>query len=128
MHKNDIIEKIILDLVSLSEEIDKQDVLKMDIPLFIRILEYVKENNLEDNEIHKLTEELIKIQKNGVAVLGIDNFSSYLKEEVNPLKIYYIGEGVYVKTKADLEPENATLIEYNNKEEIEKANEYFRKK
>ena len=53
----------------------EQDFVKMNIPLFIRLLEYVREDVKSDAELHKLVERAINIQKSGVAVLGMDNYN-----------------------------------------------------
>lgn len=42
-----------------------QDVLKMDIPLFIRLLEYAREDAQTDMDLHDVTERLIQLSASG---------------------------------------------------------------
>lgn len=42
---------------------DKTDEIRMEIPLFIRVLEYAHENAKTDQEMHELTERAVKLSK-----------------------------------------------------------------
>ena len=42
---------------------DKIDVITMDVPLFIRMLEYAKEEAKTDMELHTTTENILKLLK-----------------------------------------------------------------
>jgi hypothetical protein len=42
------------------EEVDKEDTITFDIPLFIRVLEFAREDAKDDMSLHKMTEKLIR--------------------------------------------------------------------
>ena len=46
------------------------DTLTMDIPLFIRMLEYAKEDAKTDMDLHKVTEKAIKLSKEGTLTMA----------------------------------------------------------
>jgi hypothetical protein len=49
------------------------DVIKMDVPLFIRALEYAKEDAKTDMDLHKVTEKAIKLGASG-KILNMDDY------------------------------------------------------
>lgn len=49
----------------ISEDINPQDVIKVDVPLFIRLLEYAREEAKTDMDLHVLTDNLIKLCAEG---------------------------------------------------------------
>jgi hypothetical protein len=49
--------------ILLREESDKVDVVTLDIPLLLRVLEYAKEDAKTDMDLHHLTDNLIKLSK-----------------------------------------------------------------
>lgn len=72
--------KDLLQLEAENEDENKPDILKIDIPLFIRLLEYAREEASTDVQLHELTENAIKLSENG-KVLNMDNY-----EELIPKK------------------------------------------
>lgn len=44
---------------------DSVDVITMDVPLFIRLLEYAREDAKTDMDLHNLTEKAVKASKKG---------------------------------------------------------------
>jgi hypothetical protein len=46
------------------------DIVKLDVPLFIRLLELAREEIKEDADIHDLAEAVIKISQEGVATMA----------------------------------------------------------
>lgn len=65
-----------------SEEVDKEDVISMDIPLLIRMLEYAREDAKTDMDLHKVTEKLIRIRSKGTLTMADYEFVTKLKEEL----------------------------------------------
>ncbi len=61
----------------------------MDVPLFIRMLEYAKEDAKTDMDLHKATERAIELSQNGVECLGMDNYNKIVgakaKKEVKEM-------------------------------------------
>lgn len=62
------------------EETDKEDTVTFDIPLLIRMLELAREDVKDDMELHRITERLLKIRKEGVLTMDNYNFIAGLKE------------------------------------------------
>jgi hypothetical protein len=69
-------------LESITEAIDKMDVVMFDIPLLIRMLEYAREDAKTDMDLHKVVEKLIHIRKKGVLTMKDYNFVTRLREDL----------------------------------------------
>ena len=69
------------------------DKLTIDVPLFIRLLEYAKEDAKTDMDLHKATENALALSENG-ATLTMANYDAIVNstpEELQELKrIQYI--------------------------------------
>ena len=61
---------------------DDTDALKMTIPLFIRLLEFAREDAKSDVDLHKLTEK-IAIHAQLGKVLGIESYDMLIPEVSN---------------------------------------------
>ena len=57
-----------------------QDVVKVDIPLLIRLLEYAREDAQTDMDLHNVTEMLIKLSAEG-RVLTMDNYDQIVGDQ-----------------------------------------------
>jgi hypothetical protein len=62
------------------KEKNPEDVVKMDVPLLLRMLEYAKEDAKTDMDLHFVTENLIKLSKNG-RVLSMDDYNSIVSSD-----------------------------------------------
>jgi hypothetical protein len=64
-----------------------QDVLKLNVPLFIRLIEYAREDAETDMDLHDVTERLIKLSLKG-ELLTMDDYDSIVipKKEDKPKK------------------------------------------
>ena len=56
----------------LKEEINQPDLIKINIPLFIRLLEYAKEDAQTDMDLHRITENVIELSKIGKTLIMAD--------------------------------------------------------
>lgn len=54
------------------------DVIKVDIPLFIRLLEYAREDAKTDMDLHNVTENAIRLSENG-EVLSMKNYGEIIR-------------------------------------------------
>lgn len=63
-----------------SREKNPQDVVSMDIPLLIRMLEYAKEDAQTDIDLHKVAENLIELSKTG-RVLDMSDYNSIISPD-----------------------------------------------
>lgn len=59
------------------EETDAKDVVSMDIPLLIRVLEFIREDVKTDMDLHRVVENLIDLRTEGV--LTMDHYDSAVK-------------------------------------------------
>lgn len=57
-----------------------QDIVKLDIPLLIRLLEYAREDAQTDMDLHNVTEMLIQLSANG-EVLTMDNYDQIVSSQ-----------------------------------------------
>jgi hypothetical protein len=57
-----------------------KDVVKLDIPLLIRLLEYAREDAKTDMDLHKVTEKLIDFSKSG-GILTMNNYDAIVGEQ-----------------------------------------------
>jgi hypothetical protein len=67
----------------LSEEINPQDKITMDVPLFIRALEYAKEDAKTDMDLHDVAEKAIAASKDGKTLTMADYNSIFSNMEIN---------------------------------------------
>jgi hypothetical protein len=60
------------------------DVVKLDVPLFIRLLELAREDVKEDADLHDLAEAVIKLSQEGVATMAdYDAIVDFMKQQGN---------------------------------------------
>lgn len=62
-----------------SGEINKKDVVKMDIPLAIRLLEYAREDAKTDMDLHNLAEKMIELSMGG-NTLGMSDYDQLVNK------------------------------------------------
>lgn len=65
--------------MSVMEKENNIDVIKLDIPLFLRLLEYAKEDAKTDMDLHYVTENIIKLSQNE-EVLTMKNYDNIVKK------------------------------------------------
>jgi hypothetical protein len=54
---------------------NKIDKISVDVPLFIRLLEYAREDAKTDMDLHKVTENITKLSESG-KTLGMESYDS----------------------------------------------------
>jgi hypothetical protein len=58
------------------------DVVKLDVPLFIRLLELAREDIKQDADLHDLAEAVIKLSQEGVATMAdYDGIVDFIKQQ-----------------------------------------------
>ena len=84
-----------------------QDILKMNVPLFIRLIEYAREDAETDMDLHDVTERLIKLSLKGEP-LTMDDYDTIVipKKEEKPKKSELYENKVTLKTM-DETPESS---------------------
>jgi hypothetical protein len=85
------------------EEADAKDVVSMDIPLLIRVLEFIREDVKTDMDLHRVVENLIDLRTEGV--LSMDHYDKAvkinMKEEVSESLSGYNKHKIRVKVSKD---------------------------
>jgi hypothetical protein len=58
------------------------DIVKLDVPLFIRLLELAREDVKEDADLHDVAEAVIKLSQEGVATMAdYDSIVTFMKQQ-----------------------------------------------
>jgi hypothetical protein len=58
------------------------DIVKLDVPLFIRLLELAREDVKEDADLHDVAEAVIKLSQEGVATMAdYDQIVAFMKQQ-----------------------------------------------
>jgi hypothetical protein len=63
------------------------DIIKLDVPLFIRLLELAREEIKQDADLHDIAEAVIKMSQHGpVTMADYDKIVSFMKDQGNPVE------------------------------------------
>ena len=83
-----------------AKEEDKVDTITMDIPLFIRMLEYSREDAAQDVDLHDVTEKAISLGKER-GILQMDDYNEIVgaAEEIKEGMGNEVGDKVYFKNE-----------------------------
>jgi hypothetical protein len=65
------------------------DKLTIDVPLFIRLLEYAKEDAKTDMDLHKATEKALALSETG-KILTMDDYDTIVKQDELQERMQYI--------------------------------------
>jgi hypothetical protein len=65
------------------------DKLTLDVPLFIRLLEYAKEDAKTDMDLHKATEKALALSETG-KILTMDDYDTIVKQDELQERMQYI--------------------------------------
>ena len=72
-----------------------KDVIKLDVPLFIRLLEYAREDAKDDMDIHRVAENVISLSSVG-ETLGMIDYAAIVgsSEEMNERRMLQVRAGI----------------------------------
>ena len=73
-----------------------QDVIKTDVPLFIRLLEYAREDAQTDMDLHNVAENIIRLSEDG-KTLTMDDYSAIVgssEEELAERRMMQVRAGI----------------------------------
>lgn len=59
---------------------EKANSICVDVPLFIRLLEYAREDAKDDLDLHFVAEKAVAAHTSGVAILSMSNYNSLVKK------------------------------------------------
>ena len=78
------IHKLIQEVLAENKEADVVDTVTLDIPLFIRLLEYAKEDAQTDMDLHDVAEKAIALNKSK-EVLSMEDYNQLISSENEPI-------------------------------------------
>ena len=90
----------------LSEELNPQDKITMDVPLFIRALEYAKEDAKTDMDLHDAAEKAILASEGGKTLTMADYDGIFGSNEMNEYSVY---QGDVRKMKPEPTPKEGEI-------------------
>jgi hypothetical protein len=72
-----------------------KDTIKLDVPLFIRLLEYAREDAKDDMDLHRVAENVIELSRFG-ETLGMIDYNTIIgsSEELNERRMLQIRAGI----------------------------------
>jgi len=72
-----------------------RDIITVDVPLFIRLLEYAREDAQTDMDLHDLTENIISLASSG-KTLSMDDYSIIIgsQEDIAEIRAWQVRAGI----------------------------------
>ena len=72
-----------------------KDLITVDVPLFIRLLEYAREDAQTDMDLHDVAEKIISLSASG-KTLTMDDYSSIIgsQENIDEIRAWQIRAGI----------------------------------
>ena len=72
-----------------------KDIISVDVPLFIRLLEYAREDAQTDMDLHDVAENIISLSTSG-KTLTMDDYSSIIgsQENLDERRIWQVRAGI----------------------------------
>ena len=73
-----------------------KDIISVDVPLFIRLLEYAREDAQTDMDLHNVADNIIDLSEEG-EVLTMDNYNAIVgtsEEEIAERKMLQVRAGI----------------------------------
>jgi len=77
-------------------KMNPKDTITVDVPLFIRLLEYAREDAKTDMDLHNVAENIIDLSEEG-EVLTMDNYNAIVgtsEEEIAERKMLQVRAGI----------------------------------
>ena len=72
-----------------------RDIITVDVPLFIRLLEYAREDAQTDMDLHDVTEKIISLSISG-KILSMDDYSTIIgsQENIDEIRMWQVRAGI----------------------------------
>ena len=72
-----------------------RDIITVDVPLFIRLLEYAREDAQSDMDLHDVTENIISLSASD-KILSMDDYSTIIgsQENIDEIRMFQIRAGI----------------------------------
>jgi hypothetical protein len=73
-----------------------RDTVKLDIPLFIRLLEYAREDAKDDMNLHRIAEKAISLSEKGktLTMVNYDMIVGGTQEELDEIRLWQVRAGI----------------------------------
>ena len=73
-----------------------KDTIKVDVPLFIRLLEYAREDAKTDMDLHNVAENIIRLSETGktLSMNDYDTIVGSTEEELDEMRIWQVRAGI----------------------------------
>ena len=106
-----------VDLNEAEEETDTVDTITMDVPLFIRMLEYAREDASADVDLHDVAENAVSLNKQQ-DILSMDDYDALLPSDAEPMDEarFEKGEDIGKKGKGFAKIVKSAAKEYGSEE------------
>jgi hypothetical protein len=75
--------------------VNPKDIITVDVPLFIRLLEYAREDAQSDMDLHDLTENIISLSASG-KTLSMNDYSTIIgsQEDIAEIRAWQVRAGI----------------------------------
>jgi hypothetical protein len=72
-----------------------RDIITVDVPLFIRLLEYAREDAQTDMDLHDLTDNIISLSTSG-KTLSMEDYSTIIgsQENIDEIRMFQVRAGI----------------------------------
>jgi hypothetical protein len=73
-----------------------KDIIKVDVPLFIRLLEYAREDAKTDMDLHDVAENIIRLSETGktLSMSDYDSIVGSTEEELAEVRLWQVRAGI----------------------------------
>jgi hypothetical protein len=72
-------EKVLPEVIKVLAESQTPNTICVDVPLFIRLLEFAREDAKSDMSLHTMTENILDLHSKGTPILSMKNYNSIIK-------------------------------------------------
>lgn len=62
------------------ETLQEPNKIILDVPLFIRLLEYAREDAKNDMDLHKITENILELHSDGIKILKMKDYENIISD------------------------------------------------
>jgi hypothetical protein len=75
--------------------VNPRDIITVDVPLFIRLLEYAREDAQSDMDLHDVADNIISLSASG-KTLSMDDYSSIIgsQEDIAEIRAWQVRAGI----------------------------------
>ncbi len=105
-----------------------EDKIVVDVPLFIRLLEFSREEAKDDQQLHFVTDRLLKLHQQGIETLTMDDYAKVVPvsvEEGSPYNVVLDGAKYYLTRASSLKDYLNSLAGYIKSDEPELAQAFL---